>query len=88
MVLKIYGEVQGVFFRESSVQKAKELGLVGFIRNEPDETVGIIAEGEEGKLKELIVWCKEGPKYANVDKVEEEWMKPTDEFQGFKIKVL
>ena len=53
-VLKIYGRVQGVFFRDSSRRKAKELGLSGWVRNEPDGTVQIVAEGEEKSLKKLI----------------------------------
>jgi acylphosphatase len=58
--LKIYGKVQGVFFRDSSQRKAKELDLSGWIKNEPDGTVRITAEGEEKDLKELIEWCRAG----------------------------
>ena len=70
IVLKIYGKVQGVFFRDSSKKKARELNLSGWVRNESDGTVVIVAEGEEKNLKELIEWCKNGPNHARVDKVE------------------
>ena len=58
--IKIYGKVQGVFFRDSSQRKAKELNLSGWVRNELDGTVQIVAEGEEKNLKELIEWCRAG----------------------------
>ena len=84
--LKIYGRVQGVFFRDSCRREAQKLGLSGFARNEPDGTVQIIAEGEEKNLQELILWCKEGPEHAKVEKVEAEWQEPTGEFNGFAIR--
>ncbi|MFH1523125.1 MAG: acylphosphatase [Patescibacteria group bacterium] len=68
--IKIYGQVQGVFFRDSARKKAEEIGIFGFIRNEPDGSVYIEAEGEEEKLKELLDWCKKGSELAEVKKVE------------------
>ena len=97
-ILKIYGKVQGVFFRDFSRRKAKELNLSGWVKNEPDGTVQIIAEGEEKGLKELFEWCKnatpasdhreggQGPNHAKVDKVDVEWFNPTDQFNDFLIK--
>ena len=58
--LIIYGKVQGVFFRASTKDKAIELGLKGFVRNQPDGTVEVIAEGSEKQLQELVAWCHEG----------------------------
>ncbi len=81
--LKIYGKVQVVFFRRFVEEKARELGLSGFVWNEPDETVGAKAEGEEKELKKLVEYCKEGPKYAKVEKVDVKWREPTNEFTGF-----
>ena len=94
VVLKIYGKVQGVFFRDSSQRKAKELNLSGWVGNEPDGTVQIVAEGEEKDLKELIEWCRAGgpaspnasqggAEYARVDKVNIEWLKPSGQFNNF-----
>ena len=85
-VLKIYGKVQGVFFRDSSRRKAKELNLTGWVKNEPDGTVQIVAEGQESDLKELIEWCKNGPNHANVDEVGIEWLNSTNQFSDFLIK--
>jgi len=85
--LKIHGRVQGVFFRDSSQRKAKELNLSGFVKNEPDGTVQIIAEGEEKNLEELIEWCRAGgAEYARVDKVNIEWLEPSGQFNNFIVK--
>lgn len=68
-VIRVSGRVQGVFFRQSAKQKAHELGIVGFTRNEPDGTVIIEAEGESVALDALVAWCHEGPVYAKVERV-------------------
>ncbi|HNH76956.1 MAG TPA: acylphosphatase [Candidatus Obscuribacter sp.] len=68
--LKIHGRVQGVFFRQSTREKARELGLSGWVKNMPDGTVEALAAGPESLVNELIAWCHKGPAYARVDKVE------------------
>ncbi len=85
-MLKIYGWVQGVFFRDSAQKKAKELKLVGWVSNASDGTVEVLAEGEEEKLKELIKWCYNGPRLAKVDKVDVEWQEATGQFKEFGVK--
>lgn len=85
--LKMYGRVQGVFFRDSSQRKAKELNLTGWVKNEPDGTVQIVAEGEEKDLNELIKWCRAGgTEYGRVDKVDIEWLESTGQFDDFVVK--
>lgn len=68
--LKIYGIVQGVWFRSFAKTKADELGITGFAENESDETVRVEAEGEEPILERFIEWCRIGSEYAKVEKVE------------------
>ncbi len=68
--IKVFGQVQGVFFRHSARQKAEELEIKGFVQNEPDDTVYIEAEGEEKNLKKFLDWCRQGPISASVDKLE------------------
>lgn len=68
--LKIYGLVQGVFFRASAKEKADSLNLKGFARNEEDGAVYIEIEGEEIFLKDFISWCKIGSKFAKVENVD------------------
>jgi acylphosphatase len=64
--LRIEGEVQGVFFRESTRREAERLGLVGWVRNEPDGSVTAVAEGAPGPLQEFVAWCHKGPPAARV----------------------
>ena len=67
--VKIHGKVQGVYYRATTVEKARLIGVFGFVRNEKDGTVYIEVEGEEEKLDEFISWCHEGPERAVVEKV-------------------
>lgn len=67
--LTIRGKVQGVFFRVSTQEKADELGISGFVRNEPDGSVYIEAEGNEEMLQLFTAWCQQGPRFARVDEV-------------------
>ncbi len=78
--LKIYGQVQGVFFRASTQEKAQQLGLKGFVRNEKDGTVYVEAEGAPTALEQLKAWAHKGPAQARVEKVE---VKDLDELAGF-----
>jgi acylphosphatase len=83
--LKIYGKVQGVYFRSSAQGRARKLGLSGWVKNMPDGTVETIAEGEEENLNEYLQWCKNGPSSAWVEEVKKKWEEPTGEFKGFNI---
>jgi len=84
--LTIHGQVQGVFFRDTACQKAREFGLTGWVKNCPDKTVEILVEGEKEDLKKMLKWCKEGSEYAKVEKVIEEWKEVEEsEFGEFKI---
>lgn len=84
--LKIYGRVQGVFFRQSAQLKARELGLSGWVMNDENGTVSLEAEGDESVLEEFLVWCQKGPVSAKVEKVEERWSDQTKGFQGFEFR--
>jgi len=68
--IRIIGKVQGVFFRASAQDKADELGVKGFVRNEPDGSVYIEAEADESSLQQFIDWCRQGPPRARVEKVD------------------
>jgi len=83
--IKIYGKVQGVSFRYFASQKALELGIFGFVRNESDDTVYIEAEGEEKNLKKFLAWCRKGPKAARVEKVEFVFRDNLNNFTGFEV---
>lgn len=84
--VRVFGKVKGVFFRHSAKIKADSLSLSGFARNEEGDSVYIEAEGSEGRLKEFMEWCREGPPLAKVSKIESFWAEPGGEFSGFKIE--
>ena len=84
--ITIEGRVQGVFFRSYSKERALELSLTGWVKNEPSGDVAIIAEGEEDNLLRFIEWCKEGPELAMIDIVNFEWLAYTGDYQTFEIK--
>lgn len=84
--LKIYGQVQGVFFRQSAKIEADKLGLKGWVRNDADGSVEALAVGLRDKLEEFINWCKNGPDAATVEKVDIAWSRGDETFDGFEIK--
>lgn len=57
----VTGKVQGVYYRQSTRDKALELGLTGEVSNQADSTVLIVATGELSQLEALIRWCRTGP---------------------------
>ena len=65
----VSGQVQGVWFRASTKQKAEELGLNGWVRNTPNGCVEAVFEGEEEIVKKMVNWCRHGPPMAKVDNV-------------------
>lgn len=82
--IKVTGKVQGVFYRASAKEKADELGVKGFVRNEPDGSVYLEAEGKVQVLKAFLNWCKVGPQNAEVEKVHAAEGKMVD-FGNFQI---
>lgn len=85
LVIKIYGEVIGVSFRYYTRALARSLHLAGYVKNLPDMTVIIVAEGLEGKLQDLLEWARHGPGWARVEKVEFQWAEDKSEFKDFRI---
>ncbi len=67
--IRVFGKVQGVFYRASAKTTADELKLVGWVRNEADGTVMLEVQGDREKVNEMIKWCKKGPPYSRVDDV-------------------
>jgi acylphosphatase len=65
----ILGRVQGVFFRKYTCNKAIELNLTGFVKNQLDGSVFVFAEGNEEKMFEFINWCRIGSPLSKVEKI-------------------
>lgn len=85
--VNIKGNVQGVNFRKSVLEKAKELGIKGKVRNEASGDVYMEAVGDEADLETLLAFCKEGPPAADVDKVlVEEHDQLTENYDDFQIE--
>lgn len=68
--LKIFGRVQGVFFRNEAKKKADELGIFGWVKNMDDGSVELLAEGDEESLGKFLEWCKKGPQSAVIKNVD------------------
>jgi len=67
--ITIAGRVQGVFFRKYTVDKATELGLKGFVRNQPNGDVYCEVEGEAQVLQQFVQWCHKGSPMSKVSEV-------------------
>lgn len=84
VVIRVSGRVQGVFFRASTQETAQRLGVNGIVRNEPDGSVYIEAEGEAPALDQFTAWCRQGPSRARVVTFVMNDMNPKG-YVGFKI---
>jgi acylphosphatase len=82
--IRVIGKVQGVFFRASAKDIADQLGICGIVRNEPDGSVCVEAEGDESALARFVEWCKKGPPNARVVTFIMEGANPRY-YVGFKI---
>jgi acylphosphatase len=81
----VSGMVQGVFFRASTRDKARRLGVTGWVRNLYDGRVECLVEGDEDAVSQLISWCRHGPPGAHVTDVEIEWGEYSGTFDTFFI---
>jgi acylphosphatase len=82
----IHGRVQGVNFRHATVVKAREVGVTGWVRNVPDRTVEVIAEGERQQLERLLDFLHIGPNMAEVTAVNVEWAPASGKFANFTMR--
>lgn len=81
----VRGRVQGVGYRASTQREAQRLGLTGWVRNLPDDTVEFVAEGEAARIDELIAWARRGPRMAVVTGLDLTWEAPAGRFESFRI---
>lgn len=80
----ISGKVQGVGYRYSTVQQAKQLGVKGWVRNLPDRRVEAVFEGNQAIVEEMIDWCRKGSSGSAVQEVKIEY-EALENLQGFEI---
>jgi acylphosphatase len=81
----IRGRVQGVFFRAEAAERARSLGLAGWVRNNRDGTVEAVFQGDRDRIESMVAWCRRGPAAASVEDVEVEWTEIRDE-RGFATR--
>ncbi len=81
----IRGNVQGVGFRYFIQRKARQLGLRGWVRNNDDGTVELVAEGARPELERLVMVAEEGPRMARVQRVETQWSSATGGLDEFDL---
>ena len=86
MEARVSGRVQLVMFRDYVKRHARRLGLFGFVRNETDGTVVVVAEGSRTNLDRLITDIKVGSLFSRVDRVDVEWRPAIGEFESFMIR--
>ena len=82
----IRGRVQGVGFRYATVRQAEALGLTGWVRNTEDGGVEAEFEGPRPRLEEALDWCRHGPAFSAVTKVDHEWASGPARFKDFRVR--
>ena len=85
-VIRIHGKVQGVGYRFFATRVARRLGLKGNIQNNRDGSVDAVVEGEKGVIDDWIEELKEGPRYAEVTKIDQETKDFTGRLGDFDVK--
>jgi len=80
--LRVRGRVQGVFFRDWTIEAARALGLTGWVRNRTDGSVEILANGPANAIETFVEQCRQGPPAARVDSIERE-DEPVSDHPGF-----
>lgn len=82
----VSGLVQGVYFRDSTRRKARELGVTGWVRNLPNGSVEAVLEGERDGVEGVVRWTRQGPPGAVVERVDVDWQEYQGEFGTFEIR--
>lgn len=83
--IRISGRVQGVGFRWFVREKATELGVYGYVKNMPDQSVLVLARGDNPKLTAFIQLLREGPAFAQVVDMDISESNEDISFKSFKI---
>lgn len=86
LTARVRGDVQGVGYRFFARREAAALGLRGYVRNLPDRSVEVVAEGESGLLQQFVGVLRRGPSAAIVEAVDIMWSNAEGVFGGFQIR--
>ncbi|HKJ96519.1 MAG TPA: acylphosphatase [Thermoplasmataceae archaeon] len=83
--IRVFGRVQGVGFRYATRSRARELNLKGWVENHKDGSVMIEVQGDERMCAEFIQWCRHGPGYSWVERIEIREKEP-ETMEKFNIR--
>jgi acylphosphatase len=81
----VHGDVQGVFFRDSTREEAERRGVDGWVTNRSDGAVEAVFEGDPEAVAAMVDFCREGPSRASVERVEEE-TEEAEGLDGFSVR--
>jgi len=81
----VHGQVQGVFFRDTTRREAESRGVAGSVRNRPDGAVEAVFEGEPDAVRALVEFCERGPRGAVVEQTETS-DEPPEGLSGFDVR--
>ncbi|OGG79769.1 hypothetical protein A3A39_04495 [Candidatus Kaiserbacteria bacterium RIFCSPLOWO2_01_FULL_54_13] len=81
----VRGKVQGVFYRDFVAKHARHLALTGYVRNAPNFTVEVVAQGYRDSLEKFLTHIRKGPFLARVSDVDVEWREPTEQYESFNV---
>ena len=83
--VRIFGRVQGVCFRNWAMERARALGVRGWVRNRRDGSVELVAYGEDESVESLVAACRTGPPAARVERIEVEIAEGQGPPAGFRM---
>lgn len=82
----VHGMVQGVSFRYYTRREANKLNIVGWVANQPDGTVHVVAQGDAAQLEQFLAFLHEGSPAAHVTRVDVGWQSPTEPYTTFNVR--
>ena len=81
----VHGDVQGVFFRDTTREEAESRGVAGWVSNRPDGAVEAVFEGDPDAVEAMVSFSREGPGRAEVERVDVEDEEP-EGLSGFEVR--
>jgi acylphosphatase len=82
----VRGEVQGVFFRDSTRREAESHGVSGWVKNRDDGSVEAVFEGPADAVEAVLEWCRSGPSRAHVEDMHVSVEEESDGLDGFEVR--
>ena len=84
--VRVHGRVQGVWFRGSTRDEARRLGLAGWVRNLEDGSVEAHVQGDPSAVEAMVAWCRVGPPLAAVTRLDVDEVDRDDTLTGFDVR--